>query len=82
MFRGGKHNEIIKRVETRWLFLDNCVNLEIKEFDGLKSYFLSEQFSEARAKPLEKHCNDPMTNVYLTFHQAALPVFLTFTKFF
>lgn len=82
MFRGVKHNEIIKRVETRWLFLDNCVSLEIKESDSLKSYFRSEQFSEARAKPLEKHCNDPMTKVYLTFYQAALPVFSTFTKIF
>lgn len=80
MFCGEEYDGIIKNVETRRLCLEKCVNREILKFDGLKSYFLSEKFSEARAKCLKKHYNNPMTKLYVTFDQAVVSVFTIFIK--
>ena len=62
------------------LFLEKFVNREILKFDSFKSYFLSEKFSEARAKRLKKHYNDLIGKLYLTLYQAALSVFIIFNK--
>ena len=80
MFCGEEYDGIIKNVETRRLCLEKCVNREILKFDGLKSYFLSENVSEARAKCLKKHYNNPMTKLYVTFDQAVVSVFTIFIK--
>ena len=38
-----EYSEVIKFVSTCRLSLDFCVNREIKKYEGLKSYFLSEE---------------------------------------
>ena len=76
-FCGEEYAEVIKNI-FRWLCLEKCINREIQIFDGLKSYFLSEDFPDARFKRLKEHFIDPMTKVYTTFYQATLPVFTTF----
>ena len=77
-FCGEEYAEVIKNILTRWLCLEKCSNREIQKFDGFKSYFLSEDFPDARYKRLKEHFTDPMAKVYTTFYQPTLPVFTTF----
>ena len=70
----------MKFISTRWLCLELCINRELRKYIGLKSYFLSEQFADNRFRRLRSAYEDPMTEVYLLFYQAILPVFTTFNK--
>ena len=36
-----EYRQIVKHVSTRWLCLENAVSRVVRQFDGLKSYFLS-----------------------------------------
>ena len=49
----------------------------LKQHEALKSYFESEEESvnQDRLARLKKRFSDPMTEVYLLFYQAILPVF-------
>ena len=60
--------------------LELCINRELKKYEGLKSYFLSENVPDARFKRLHRSYADPMTEVYLLFHHATLPCFTNFNK--
>ena len=71
---------VIEHASTRWLSLEKCVIREIEKFEGIKSYFLSEKFTDARFKRLRKTFEDPMTKVYLQFYQPTLPVSNTLNK--
>ena len=75
-----EYAEVIRYASTRWLCLERCVNRELRKFEGLKSYFLSEGLSDARFQRLETSYQDPMTEVYLLFIQSILPVFTNFNK--
>ena len=57
------------------------MNRELKKYKGLKSYFLSEHFPDARFKRLGSFYNDAIAEVYLLFYQATLPCFTKFNKF-
>ena len=52
-----------------------------KKYEGLKSYFLSENFPDARFKRLRRSYTNPITEIYLLFYQASLPCFTNFNKF-
>ena len=43
-----EYRSIIKQVNTRWLSLETAVNRNLQQYDGLRSYFLSEHASQAR----------------------------------
>ena len=79
-FCDTEFQEVIKFISTRWLCLELCINRELKKYEGLKSYFLSENFPDARFKRLHRSYADPMTEVYLLFHHATLPCFTNFNK--
>ncbi len=79
-FCDSEYQEIIKFISTRWLSLELCVNRELKKYEGLKSYFLSEHFPDARFKRLQSFYNDAIAEVYLLFYQATLPCFTNFNK--
>ena len=75
-----EYAHIIKFISTRWLWLELCVNGELKKYSGLKCYFLLENFSHRRFKRVKTSFNDSMTEVYLLFYQVVLPCFINFNK--
>ena len=80
-FCDSECEEFIKYVSTRWLFLERCVNRELKKYAGLKSYLLSEGLHDKRFKRLEESYKDPMTELYLLFFQSSIVTFTNFNKF-
>ena len=76
-----EYEEVIKFISTRWLCLELCINREVKKYEGLKSYFLSEDFPDARFKRLCRSYDNPIIEVYLLFYQATLPCFTNFNKY-
>ena len=53
---------------VRWLSLERAVERILKQYEGLKSYFLSESEPCPRFKRLKKRFQSPMTEVYLLFY--------------
>ena len=53
----------------------------MKQFLSLRSYFLSEDETQARFKRLQKIFKNPMTEVHLLFLQAVLPTFKRVNQF-
>ena len=72
-------DQIVKHGSTRWLSLERCVQRTLEKYGGLKSYFLSESFAEARfeAPPC---LENPLAKVALFFHRASIPLFTKFNK--
>ena len=73
-----EYRKIIKHVSTRWLSLLTAIERVLKQFSGLKSYFMSESFSQARFIRLGDNFSNPMTEIYLLFYQSVLPIFTCF----
>ena len=49
----------------------NAVGNRVKKYAGLKSYFLSEEFVDARFQRLQKAFENPLTSVVLFFRYQA-----------
>ena len=69
-FCDKKYADIIQNISTRRLCLEKCVSRELDKFEGIKSYFISEKFSDQRFKRLKTYFKDPMTSIYLRFYQS------------
>ena len=69
---------VVKHVSTRWLSLATAVERTLKLYEGLRTYFLSKDESQARFKRLSLLFSQPVTEVYLLFYHAVLPVFTRF----
>ena len=41
------YQQVLKHVSTRWLLLERCIDRALKKLPSLRSYFLSESFSDA-----------------------------------
>ena len=80
-FCNQEYRSMIKHVSTRWLTLEVAIERSLKQYQGLKSYFLSENESQARFRRLQTVFIDPMTEVYLFFLQSLLPVFNQANRF-
>ena len=80
-FCDQEYEEVIRYVSTRWLCLEHCVNRELKKYEGLRSYFLSEGLKDDRFVRLETAFTDPMTELYLFFFQSSLVTFTNYNKF-
>ena len=80
-FCNQEYRSMIKHVSTRWLTLELAIERSLKQYRGLKSYFLSEDESQARFRRLQTLFSDPMTEVYLFFLQSLLLVFNQANKF-
>lgn len=65
----------------RWLSLERAVERALKQFEGLKSSFLSESEPCPWFKRLKKHFQNPFTEVYLLFYNAIIPTFTTTNRF-
>lgn len=81
MFCDQEYRAIIKHVSTRWLSLEIAVNRSLMQYPSLMSYFKSEDEPQQRFQRLNEVFNDPLTEVYLLFYQAVLPVFTHANKF-
>lgn len=57
--------------------IDRC----LKQYRSLKSYFLSEDETEARFQRIKKLFEDPMTEIHLLFIQSILPSLNCTNKF-
>ena len=78
------YRKMLKHVTTRWLSLNTSVNRILSGYEGLKSYFLSEDDEDSkipRFARLRKHFENPMTEIYLMFFQAVIPTFTTVNEF-
>ena len=74
-FCDTEYAKILKHTSTRWLSLEQCVEQTLKKYAGLRSYFLSEEFSDARFKRLQKAFLNPLTEVCFLFHHASISLF-------
>ena len=52
----------------------------LKKYAGLKSYFLSEEFDDARFERLHTAFQNPVTEIALLFNQANISLFTDFNK--
>ena len=71
-FCGQDYAKVLKHVSTRWLSLERCIQRTLEKYEGLKSYFLSENFADQRFQRLNKAFNNPLTEVafYFIMHQS------------
>ncbi|XP_034065806.1 uncharacterized protein LOC117542322 [Gymnodraco acuticeps] len=65
-------------VSIRWLSLERCLTRILQQYEPLASYFKSSDEKQPRFRRLLEAFSNPMTEVYLLFYQATLPVFSTF----
>jgi hypothetical protein len=75
IFCDTEYKQVIKYCSTRWLSLESSITRLLRMYEPLKSYFLSNSESQPRFKRLRTAFEDPMTEVYLLFFQATLPLF-------
>lgn len=75
------YKQILKHVNTRWLSLNTAVNRILHVYPGVTSYFKSRSESQPRFKRLRRIIEDPLTEVYLSFYQAVLPLFTDLNLF-
>ncbi|XP_041470149.1 uncharacterized protein LOC121419757 [Lytechinus variegatus] len=76
IFCDQEYRRVLKHVNTRWLSLETAVSRILKQYAGLKSYFLSEDDRAPRFRRLHLLFAEPMTEVYLLFYQSALQTFM------
>ena len=57
-----------KSLSTRWLYLEHCVNRELKTYAGQKSYFLSEGLHNKGFKLLKElvNVNDRVASAFFS----------------
>ena len=75
-----EYSGVIKFLPTRWFSLELYFNRELKKYEGLKSYFLSEETRDKQFLQLYEAFSNPMLQVYLLFYQSALSCFTAFKK--
>ena len=80
-FCDTEYGKILKHINTRWLSLELAVDQTLRQYPGLRSYFLSESNTNARLQRLQQVYSDPMSEIYLMFYQASLQLFVNFNKF-
>ena len=74
-FCDSNYREIVRYVSVRWLSLEQAVHRILQLYRSLKSYFLSENEPQPRFTRLRVVFENPISEVYLLFYQAVLPVF-------
>ena len=71
---------MLKHVSTRWLSLERCIDRALKKLPSLKSYFQSEDFSDARFVRLKQAFSNPIIEPLLFFHSASIQLYTHFNK--
>ena len=62
-FCGQDYAKVLKNVSTGWLSLERCIQRTLEKYEGLKSYFLSANFTDQTLQRLSKAFNNPLTEV-------------------
>ena len=81
-------HKILKKVDTRWLSLEACINRIIEQYDPLKSYFDSIESSKLdekarkKMKTMRDHLKSPITKAYLLFLSNILSIINKFNLLF
>ena len=74
---------ILKHCPTRWLSLLKCVDRYIKQYDGLKSYFLScDEAETVKVRSIVSRLENPLTKPLLHFLSFILPSVDRFNRLF
>ena len=70
----------MKHVSVRWLSLEKCMNRILKQFESLKSYFLSEEWADKRFRRLHRWLSNPLLEPALMFETNAISMFASFNS--
>ena len=74
---------ILKHCPTRWLSLLKCVHRYLRQYDGLKSFFLScEEAETAKVRSIVSRLGNPLTKPLLQFLSFILPSMDRFNRLF
>ena len=79
-FCNQEYQGVLKHLSVRWLSLERCISRATLKFTSLKSYFLSEDFSDERFQRFEKKFTKPLLEPALLFLSSALPLFTHFNQ--
>ena len=74
-----EYQAVLKHLSVRWLSLEKCAVRVLKKFPSLKSYFLSERFSDGCFHRLNERFSDPLLEPAFSFTQATISVFTNFS---
>ena len=77
-FSDQEYQAVLKHLSVRWLSLEKCEVRVLKKFPSLKSYFLSEHFSDGRFQRLNECFCDPLLEPAFLFTQATISIFTNF----
>ena len=77
-FSDQEYQAVLKHLSVRWLSLEKCEVRVLKKFPSLKSYFLSEHFSDGRFQRLNECFSDPLLEPAFLFTQATISIFTNF----
>ena len=77
-FCDQKYQAVLKHLSVRWLSLEKCAVRVLKKFPSLKSYFLSEHFSDGHFQRLNEWFSDPLLEPAFLFTQATISIFTNF----
>ncbi|KAK0150738.1 hypothetical protein N1851_008145 [Merluccius polli] len=81
-FHGSKYMEMLLHISVRWLSLERCITRMLRQYGPLTSYFKSLNEKQPRFRRLVDAFFNPLTEVYLLFFQATLPMFSTLNLLF
>ena len=74
---------ILKHCPTRWVSILRCVKRYLKQFDGLRSFFLScEEAETAKVQSIVARLDNPLTKPLLHFLSFILPSMDQFNRLF
>ena len=77
-FCDQEYQAVLKHLSVRWLSLEKCAVRVLKKFPSLKSYFLSEHFSDGHFQRLNEWFSDPLLEPAFLFTQATISIFTNF----
>ena len=69
---------VLKHLSVRWLSLERCIERANGRFESLKSYFLSESFSDDRFIRLYQKFINPLLKPTLIFQQSSIELLTHF----
>ena len=72
-FCNQEYRSMIKHVSTCWLTLELAIERSLKQYPGLKSYFLPEDESQARFSRLQTVFGDPIYDLSISLSSISTP---------
>ena len=78
-FCDHEYQVVLNHLSVLWLSLEKCAVRVLKKFPSLKSYFLSERFSDGCFHRLNERFSDPLLEPAFSFTQATISVFTNFS---